>query len=1401
MDHGRFSIKLAFFAVLVISCTHLPAQVRDDFSDGNLTNDPTWKGDTSAFRINQDQRLQLDAPSNSSPAVIYTSGNFKADTLEWRLWQKLDFSPSDQNQSRIYLALDTVPTASKAQGYYLQIGENGQADGIDLFRKDSNQAQKIIDGKAGFALKGLLPKRIRVRYYPDGTWQIAADSNGRKDWLPQGQVVDTAHQEFRYLGLEARFTSTRADRFYFDDVYQGPFAPDTTPPKLQDLVLKDSQTLQLVFSEPLTPNAATQVSLSPGNRQLSAVGPPAQRPSLLTLRISPPLKNKNKYKLAFNSLADDAGNTLTDTVSFTYVVPAKGDVVMTELMPDPTPSRGLPAVEYVEVYNKLSFSVDLEGWQVTDPANAGRIEQAEMLPAKEYAVLAGPGAAADLEKAGVKRVVPVDNMPTLNNGGEVISLIGNRGDTLDRVDYTPAWYKVDSLSNGGYSLALINLFSPCKGSVNWQGSRVDSGGTPGQPNSVLKRFRDTIPPEPQSLRVLDSNQLLLVLNERVDRPLAQPLASFFSIQPGIPLQQVKFTSDTTLQLTYQQSFESNSTYQLEVSGLPDCWGNKTSQPAQLSFTYISPYGAQPRGIVINEFFPDPTPSQGLPKFEYTELYNRSNRPFSLQGWTYADRNSQAQLPDTVINAGEVILLLPLEADTAYADTVNKLPLADWPTLNNGGDVLKLKSADGDTIDSLSYDDTWYDNPAKANGGWALAQINPDHPCSGPDNWKGSSDSSGGTPGHQNAVLDPSPDTTSPSVREVTVQDSLTLKVTFSERVAVASLQVSQWELKPGVGIQNLNTRSSKLAREATVTLQQALSNQTSYTLSYSGLEDCWGNQQRETDQQSFTYLKPEPAFYQDLLVTEIMRAPEPTVGLPPYEYIELRNNSDKVIALQDQRLLVDSQPVELPEKLLKPDTSLILTDPLGAAAFLEEGQVIGVSGLPPLINAGGRLTLRNQDGALLHTVAYKDDWYGGSFKEEGGWSLEMIDTDQACLGKQNWQPSEAQQGGTPGRPNSVKAQNPITAPPALQEVRVMDSVTIRLSFSKRMDSLSLINGAYQITPALTVDNIRPRTPLFRSVELQFNQPANKSQIYRLQVENVKDCIGNELPTSERKWGLPQKPGLGDILINEILFNPSGNGADYVELVNTTDQVLSLDRLRLGDRGERDQIDDQEGLPSGQLLPGQYLALTEMPEAVSANFDVKNARQLWAMDALPTYSNDKGTVVLFRKDGRVIDEVSYSEDWHTQLIDDPSGVSLERISLQQPSNDADNWQSAAETAGFGTPTYENSQAGKLGEKEGAFSLSSNVFSPDQDGYRDFLRIQYDLPKDGFLATITIYDTKGRPVRQLTNNALLGREGSLKWDGTRDNGQSVAEGVYILQGKIFHPDGDKRSFQKSVTVGKR
>jgi len=170
-------------------------------------------------------------------------------------------------------------------------------------------------------------------------------------------------------------------------------------------------------------------------------------------------------------------------------------------------------------------------------------------------------------------------------------------------------------------------------------------------------------------------------------------------------------------------------------------------------------------------------------------------------------------------------------------------------------------------------------------------------------------------------------------------------------------------------------------------------------------------------------------------------------------------------------------------------------------------------------------------------------------------------------------------------------------------------------------------------------------------------------------------------------------------------------------------------------------------------------------------------------------------------GHVQDEVAYHEDWHAALVDDPEGVSLERISHKAPSNNKANWHSAAKTAQYGTPTYENSQSGSISPSEEPFELKHKTFSPDQDGYKDYLIIQYQMEQSGYLANINIYDTKGRHITALTNNHLMGKSGRLKWDGTRDNGQKAPKGVYILHIEAFHPDGDKITQKLTTTLGGR
>ena len=68
-------------------------------------------------------------------------------------------------------------------------------------------------------------------------------------------------------------------------------------------------------------------------------------------------------------------------------------------------------------------------------------------------------------------------------------------------------------------------------------------------------------------------------------------------------------------------------------------------------------------------------------------------------------------------------------------------------------MLELMNKDGVLISSVTYNDNWYKDPDKEDGGWSLEQINPSNICSGGDNWSASNNAKGGTPGTKNSVYD------------------------------------------------------------------------------------------------------------------------------------------------------------------------------------------------------------------------------------------------------------------------------------------------------------------------------------------------------------------------------------------------------------------------------------------------------------------------------------------------------------------------------------------------------------------------------------------------------------------------------------------------------------------------
>ena len=375
--------------------------------------------------------------------------------------------------------------------------------------------------------------------------------------------------------------------------------------------------------------------------------------------------------------------------------------------------------------------------------------------------------------------------------------------------------------------------------------------------------------------------------------------------------------------------------------------------------------------------------------------------------------------------------------------------------------------------------------------------------------------------------------------------------------------------------------------------------------------------------------------------------------------------------------------------------------------------------------------------------------------------------------------------------------------PELVDLITISPTELELEFNQPIESITgslsinyNINNGIGNPINVEIDPIEP----FR-VYLELGNPLSNGIEYILQVKNIKNQLGIDMNPQDYSFdfliGAMIEPG--DLVINEILADPLSGGGDYVELYNNSDNFLDISDLIISNT-TRTSGRDKNIETSLILKPGEYVVLTPEPFFTLLNYTVENPDFLIEND-LPAYNISDGNVSIFTSygfDTVMIDSFDYENDFHFPFIDDTKGISLERIDFGAPTQNSSNWHSASTISRGGTPTFKNSQIRPTNPADDFFSIAEKTFSPDEDGFRDFLLIDYSFETQGYLATVKIYDAKGRLVKTLFENELLGQEGSLKWNGITDEGRKARIGIYIILAEIFSPTKEAMQFKSTCVV---
>jgi hypothetical protein len=905
---------------------------------------------------------------------------------------------------------------------------------------------------------------------------------------------------------------------------------------------------------------------------------------------------------------------------------------------------------------------------------------------------------------------------------------------------------------------------------------------------------DLAPPTIVDLTIRSATEIEVQFDERVESSTATEPANY-EVSQGIgnPIA-VEQINATTVKLIFFSGLQSPGNYVLSVSNIEDQNGN-AMQTEFFSFLYFIPKRGD---VLISEFFPDPSPAVGLPEQEFVEIYNNTPFAITLNGWTLADDSRSSVIPTFTIQPDSFVILCSNTQVAEFAQFGRTVGIPSFPSLNNAGDDIIIRDAAGNTIDALRYDMSWYDDASKNAGGWTIELTNPLNTCLGKDNYRVSIDPIGGTPGKENSQWSKIADNTAPTLLNATLSSANQVQLQFSEKLDLTSIHTATYIIQPTVTISQAELLPTEDA--ILLSLVSNLPPNQVYQITVSGIRDCNGNMMNNGT-VNFINIVPDTARVFDVLIHEFMADPDPIVQLPNAEYIELYNRSNRIISLQNWTITDNTGRAMLPNINIFPDSFIILTSAANALRFVGFSNVFGISSFPSLGNSEDEIVLRDQHGRVIHALQYNLTWYGDNVKQNGGWSLEMIDVNNPCTGAGNWRASTHPSGGTPGRHNSVRTTNRDRKKPDLIQSHLLAPNQLRLRFSETLDSISMLNPLhYRINGVDTPQAVSLVAPFYSAVVLEYAQPFDDNRIYRIVVDGIVDCAQNPISTIDYSdFAIPHQPVVGNVLINEILFDPRGNGADYVELYNPTNRAYDLSFLYLANANDDDQIRDFFQIaPEGYtLLPNDYVVLTDNPENIIMEYSVKFPLKLIQM-RMPSYPNSSGRCIIMNQAGDRFEQLNYTDRWHFRLLDNRDGVALERIKPSLPVNEITNWTSAAASAGFGTPTYQNSQFMGQATANGSLSVFPENFSPDNDGYNDVVSFIYDVGEPGFTGNMRIYDSNGRLIAEPMRGQILGVTGTVIWDGIDAQNKKAPIGIYTVWFEYFNLKGDVFRTKKAFVL---
>jgi hypothetical protein len=260
---------------------------------------------------------------------------------------------------------------------------------------------------------------------------------------------------------------------------------------------------------------------------------------------------------------------------------------------------------------------------------------------------------------------------------------------------------------------------------------------------------------------------------------------------------------------------------------------------------------------------------------------------------------------------------------------------------------------------------------------------------------------------------------------------------------------------------------------------------------------------------------------------------------------------------------------------------------------------------------------------------------------------------------------------------------------------------------------------------------------------------------------------------------------GPAVVNEIAFRDAGAG-EWIEIW-FRDRVEDVGAISIADAASGPRPIDRGAMPRGAKA-GSLLVVAKDPARVRASFALADTMVVGVIGGWPSF-NDAGSgglpadrVRLLEAGGAPCDAVPYRGESSAR------GGSLERLSVDLPSNAAGSWAESVDTR-RGTPGRDNSMKapGSMAAARDALLIAGARVLRRRGGEAVPVVLRLTAAARGRRLTVRVHDLLGRPLRTLVEGQRFGSEGAFLWDGRDERGAPVPPGLYVIRAEALPEEG--------------